>query len=461
MLRALLVCMAAHLLVAAVLSADNEKRINYVDDIKPILRQHCLKCHGNDRQEADINLQTYAALMRGGSGGKIVEAGRASQSVLFQAITHPDDDGRMPPNSPPLPGMKVELIRRWIDSGLRHTADSKAIGKARNLKFMPSGRAGAKPAGPPAMPGKLPMVTVKGTRRSFPVLAMDASLWAPLLAVSAWEHVRLFDTEKKQEIGRLAFPEGEPHVIRFSRDGAVLLVAGGRPVDSGRVVLFDVRSGKRLAEIGDELDTVLAADLSPDQRQVAFGGSGRVVKVYSTTDGALKYKLTKHTEWITAVAFSPDGMRLATSDRAGGLHLWDTRTGGITLTLAEHKAAVRALDWRADSRLLASVGEDGRIVWWNAADGFPVINKSNAHPPVRPPGTFRKLPNGVLAARFDRKGNLVTSGRDQRVRVWAPNGGQRKVIEIKTGMPISTSISHRSGIISGDSSGGVSFYASP
>jgi hypothetical protein len=40
------------------------------------------------------------------------------------------------------------------------------------------------------------------------------------------------------------------------------MVAGGRPVESGRVVLFDVRSGQRLAEIGDEVDAVLAADLS-------------------------------------------------------------------------------------------------------------------------------------------------------------------------------------------------------
>jgi len=63
------------------------------------------------------------------------------------------------------------------------------------------------------------------------------------------------------------------------------MVAGGRPVESGRVVLFDVRSGNRLAEIGDEVDAVLAADLSPDQRSVALGGSGRVVKVYSTADG--------------------------------------------------------------------------------------------------------------------------------------------------------------------------------
>ena len=37
---------------------------NYNDHIKPIVRQHCLKCHGDDKQKADINLQIYASLLR-------------------------------------------------------------------------------------------------------------------------------------------------------------------------------------------------------------------------------------------------------------------------------------------------------------------------------------------------------------------------------------------------------------
>ena len=185
------------------------------------------------------------------------------------------------------------------------------------------------------------------------------------------------------------------------------------------------------------------------------------MKVYSTTDGALKYKLTKHTEWITSAAFSPDGAKLATADRVGGIHLWDANSGGIVLSLAEHKGAVRSLDWRADNRLLASAAEDGKIIWWDIADGFPAINKPNAHPPARRPGTFGTIPNGVLAARFDRGGNLVTSGRDRTVRLWSPNGGQMRSLAMKIGIPISATVSYRGKIISGDTSGNVRFHKSP
>lgn len=454
--RRFLISIAAGLCCLPVSAA--EPTVSYDDQIKPILRQYCLKCHGDDQQEADINLQAYGSLLRGGGGGKIVEAGRSTQSLLFLAITNPDPEARMPPNSPPLPKDKIELIRRWIDTGLRETATGTSLVKSRDLAFMPSKSARLKPDGPPAMPSELPSVEVPQVVRPLPVLAIAASPWAPLLAVAAQEHVRLLHTETQKEIGRLAFPEGEPHVIRFSRDGRVLMVAGGRPVESGRVVLFDIRSGKRLAEIGDELDAVLAADLSPDQQLVALGGAGRIVKVFSTTEGTLRYQLTKHTDWITSLAFSPDGTRLATADRAGGIHLWDARSGGILLNLSEHDAAVRALDWRADSQWLASAGEDGHVIWWDVTDGFPAVNKANAHPPQRPRDTYGVIPNGVLAARFDPQGNLVTAGRDRMVRHWDPRGNELRSFAVPHAIPLSTAVGISGVVISGDSAGAIHFF---
>lgn len=438
--------------------APDSGPVTFNDHVKPILRQHCLMCHGDDEQEAGINLQAYSALMRGGSSGRIVVAGRASQSVLYRAITNPNADARMPPDSPPLSDEKIAVIRRWIDGGLRKSTTSKSMARSRNLTFKPVGSNG-KPDGPAAMPNKLPDIAVSPVKRPLPVLAMDASRWAPVLAVAGQEHVRLINTETEKEIGRLAFPEGIPHVIRFSRDGSVLMVAGGRPVESGVVVLFDVRTGKRLAEVGDEIDAILAADLSPDQTQVVFGGSGRVVKVFSTTDGKQQFKLTKHTDWINCVAFSPDGSKLVTGDRAGGIHLWDAKSGGILLNFAEHKSAVRSLDWRADGKLLASAGEDGKVVWWDVADGFPAINKPNAHPPQRKPGSYGKVPNGVLSCRFSHDGFLATTGRDGAVRVWNVSGNLTKSFSVTAGIPICTGFTHDGqAVISGDSAGRVRFW---
>jgi WD40 repeat protein len=233
-------------------------------------------------------------------------------------------------------------------------------------------------------------------------------------------------------------------------------------VQSGKVVLFDVRTGKRLAEIGDEIDAVLAADLSPDGSLVALGGSGKVVKVYATADGQLKYKLTKHTDWITAVAFSPDGAKLATADRTGGLHLWEAPTGGITLTLSEHKAAIRAIQWRSDGKLLASAGEDGLLVWWDPKDGWPAVTKANAHPPVRPAGTYGELKNGILSVGFGPQGHLATAGRDRMVRYWDPAGNPVQSFAVEGSFPLTARITaDGKTIVAGDFAGDVHFWPVP
>lgn len=451
------------------MTAGAVEKPNFDEHIKPLFRTHCLKCHGDDKQKADLNLQHYDSAMAGGSGGEAVVPGRSGQSLLFLSITDPDEDNRMPPNKPPLPKEEIDLIQKWIDGGVLQTSDSKSMVEVRDTSFTPAADAGGKPA-EPVMPGELPEVPPAKTIRPLPVLALDTSPWAPLIAAAGQERVRLLDSKTGDELGALAFPEGIPHVIRFSRDGKVLMVAGGTPVRSGSVVLFDVETGKRLTTIGDEVDAVLAADLSPDQSLVALGGSGEIVKVYSTTDGSLQYKIEKHTDWITAVAFSPDSQTLATADRAGGIHLWDAASGGIKLSLSEHKASVKALDWRSDGKFLASAGEDGRIVWWDAKDGWPAINKTGAHQPKRPEGTYGDIPNGVLAARYDRHGRLVTAGRDGVVRVWDSAGKvvAKFVAETAEGdtsslanLPLAAALSetdHR--VVVGDSRGKVHLWQS-
>jgi len=417
--------------VSDVTSADDVKHdvksVTYDDHIAAIFKRHCLQCHGESKQEAGLSLATFAAATKGSSGGAVMVAGRSSSSRLFQAITAEDPAERMPPENDPLPKEQIAMIKTWIDTGLKQNAGSAAT-PARTLTFVPSSV--GKTDGPPPMPDKLPSIERKVTKRPFPVLALASSLRVPLIAVGTYERVDFLDPATRELIGSLPFPEGEPQVLSFSRSGAVLLAAGGRPVQNGSAVLFDVKSGKRLAEIGNETDSVLAADLSPDERFVAIGGSGRVVKIFSTANGSLLHTLVKHTDWVTAMAYSPDGKLLASADRVGNIHLWDATSGGVVLPLSEHKGAVRALAWRSDSQILASCGEDGLVVWWEISKGWPAMTKADAHPPIRPAGLFGRIPNGVLDAAFGPKGELVTCGRDQTVRIWGTDGNALKTIRV-------------------------------
>jgi len=446
-------------LAAQVCAAADSKAITYVDHVKPILQQYCLKCHGNDEQKADLNLQNYATLMAGGSAGVVVKAGRPEASILYEAITNKDEAARMPPESPPLPSEKVAIIRSWIQTGLRESASSKALSTQRTLTFTPNPDATMKPAGPAAMPTSLAALNAPATRRPLGILSLSTSPWAPLAAASGYEHIRLFNTETEEEIGQLPYPDGIPHVLKFSSNGAVLLAAGGKPGHSGSLLLYDVKTGTVKGKFGDELDTVIAAGISPDQKIVVLGGPGRIVKAYSTQSGKEVYRITRHTDWITAIAISPDGKQIATGDRAGNLYLSSANSGGILLSLVNHKGAVRSLAWRSDSRLLASAGDDGRLVWWNAETGFVAMQNTSAHPPARPQGFTGKVPNGVLSVAFRRDGVLVSTGRDKHIRGWKTNRDQPYSMPLAAGIPIQVAVGYEGKkYVVGDSLGTVHFW---
>lgn len=394
-----------------------DKPTTWDDHVAPVLRRTCAACHGDGKQEAGLNLASYASAIKGSGGGEIVVAGRASSSRLIQVLTSTEDGERMPPDGDPLPPETIALISKWIDTGLRENAGSSAAAM-RTLGFKPAGPAAD--AGPGAVPKDLPPVTRIATSRPYPVLALASSSRAPVLAASGFQVIDLFDPASREPLGAIPFPEGEPLVLSFSHSGRLLLAAGGKPVQNGAAVLFDVATGKPLASVGEEPDAIIAADISPSEKLVAIGCTSRLVKLYSTEDGSLKATIDKHTDWVTAVAFSPDGKYLATADRIGNIHLWDGQTGGVILPLAEHKKSVRALSWRSDSAVLASCGEDGTVVWWDVKDGWPLSNKPNAHK------------DGVLDCRFGPQGELATCGRDGTIRIWSANGQELKTIPLTT-----------------------------
>ena len=194
----------------------------------------------------------------------------------------------MPPNKPRLPDKELELFKKWIAGGLLENSGSKAIaGSKPAVDLALKGDAIGKPEGPPPMPPDLPLDPVVHTERGSALTGLAASPWAPLVAIGGQKQVLLYNTDTLELIGIIPFNEGMPAHVQFSRNGKLLLLAGGRGGKSGRVVVWDITKAERLMTVGAEYDTVLAADISPDQTKIALGGPDRLVKVYSSASGEL------------------------------------------------------------------------------------------------------------------------------------------------------------------------------
>ena len=395
-------------------AAAKAARITYDDHVSEIFRSLCFKCHIQDRKKGGLALNTYGLTMEGGSSGKVVKPGEPDSSRLFALIAHLEEP-HMPPKGGKLADGILETVRKWIAGGAPENKSSKIKLPTKPKLELSVSEPTAKPEGPPPMPRGLSLEPVLRTQQTSAVTAMATSPWAPLLAVAGQKQVLLYNTDTSQLAGVLPFPEGSAHILKFSRNAGLLLAGGGRGAHSGKVVVWSVRTGERIVEIGDEYDSVLAADISSDHSMVALGGSSKMLRIYSTSDGELLHDIKKHTNWIFSLEFSPDGVLLASGDRNGGLHVWESFTGREYLALGGHGGPVTSVSWRGDSNILASSSEDSTIRLWEMENGRQ-IRSWNAHG------------GGTLAMQFHRNGQLVSCGRDRvagkerapPTRTWTP-----------------------------------------
>ncbi|HEV2292362.1 MAG TPA: c-type cytochrome domain-containing protein [Tepidisphaeraceae bacterium] len=391
-------------------TAFAQEKITYQDHVLPIFRNSCFSCHNADKKKADLDLSSFAAALAGGGSGKALEPGSPEGSLLYRLVTHAEEP-QMPPKGGKLPDKDLNTIKMWIAGGLLENSGSVAmVSNKPKLDLSVSVNDSGKPDGPPPMPGDLLLEPVMHTPRAGAITALAASPWAPLVAIGGQKQVLLYNPKTQDLLGVLPFPDGQPNVLRFARSGKLLLAGGGEGAKSGKVALYDITTGQRVTELGEEFDAVLAADITSDQSLVALGGPSRVVKIFNVATGAAVKQIKKHTDWITAVAYSPDTVLLATGDRAGNLHVWETRSGNAFYTLAGHKQPITDLCYRGDSNVLASASEDGAIRLWDMYTGTTIKEIKPAHP------------GGVLSLHFTHDGRLVSSGRDRRVRVWKPDG---------------------------------------
>ena len=419
-------------------------RVTYDDQLTPFLRNHCLNCHNSDKKKADLDLSNYNGIRAGGGTGPAVAAGDASGSLMWKLINH-QQEPHMPPKGPKLPDAELAVVRQWIEGGLLENSGSKAVQSRKpRLELSSGGIAAGRPVGPPPMPnGHLLLEPVLQAPRAGAITALAASPWAPVVAVAGQRQVLLHHLDTLDILGILPFPEGFPYVVKFSQNGRLLMVGGGVGAKLGKVALYDVTTGKRLTEVGDELDSVLAADVSADQTLIALGGSSKAVRIYSTSTGELLHTLKKHTDWVTAMAFSPDGVLLVTGDRNGGVHVWESATAQPYSELRAHQQAVTDIAWRDDSNLIATSSEDGQIMLWEPENSSRVRNWA-AHP------------GGVQSVRFGHDGRLVSAGRDRLVKLWDANGGQQKAFEALADLAMTAVISDgMTRVVAGDFSGEV------
>jgi cytochrome c553 len=93
--------------------------------IRPILIKHCYECHGEDEQESDLRLDSYAEMLRGGATAPAIVPGEPNESLLLHTIGYEDDELQMPPDGK-LSDAVIADFRKWIEMDAPHPDANKA-----------------------------------------------------------------------------------------------------------------------------------------------------------------------------------------------------------------------------------------------------------------------------------------------------------------------------------------------
>ena len=103
--------------LATAVSAQDE--IDFVRDIRPILSDRCVQCHGPDDKARKAELRLDQPVTQSNEG--VLIGGKPNDSELIRRIESNDPEVRMPPagSGKSLSPAEIKLVRRWVASGAK------------------------------------------------------------------------------------------------------------------------------------------------------------------------------------------------------------------------------------------------------------------------------------------------------------------------------------------------------
>jgi WD40 repeat protein len=432
-------------------------KISFLRDVLPILKENCLACHDAKLHKGKYDMTTFTSLMKGGSRGEAVVAGKPEESFLW-TLPAGQEEPKMPPKDAGknLTAQQLGLLERWIKEG------AKFDGTSPEANLLTELRRRWQPPVPP-----------KEYSRPVPVRSLVFSPDGKYLLSTGYYEILFWEVATGKLAARLRTRAERANAMLFV-DGETLAVAGGRPGQEGDVRLYRLRwedftgetclmldgskegSAALLHELLQTGDEVLTLALNSEGNELAAAGCDRTIRVWDVNTRKLLHTIENHADAVCGLAFSSDGQRLFSASRDKTAKVWDFAKKATVATFAGHQNMVYDVLDEQGGRTGLSVGEDGQLRIWRT-EGNPQQMQLRAVPAhvrgaakiVRHPGQTRvatagadgvvrlwNLPNGnpqqklvghtdwVYALTFSPDGNLLASGAwNGEIRLWNVNKG--------------------------------------
>jgi WD40 repeat protein len=163
--------------------------------------------------------------------------------------------------------------------------------------------------------------------------------------------VVLWDIPSGKKVATLVLEMDRPEALAFSLDGKLLASVG---TGTSALTVWDVTARKPLVTIKERVYPAYALAFSPDGKKLGAAGS-RQVRVWDVTSGkrlsSFRRRIPSYN--LFATAFSRDLGTLA-SGNYQEIDLWDVNTGKLRAILSEHRGEVGSLHFSQDDKTLVA-----------------------------------------------------------------------------------------------------------
>lgn len=106
------------ILILLIFAGCQEKKIDFSADVKPILNNKCISCHGGVKKNGGFSLLfRHEALDTTESGRPAIIPGDPENSEMIVRLLHTDPEERMPYKEEPLSEIEIRILTKWIEQG--------------------------------------------------------------------------------------------------------------------------------------------------------------------------------------------------------------------------------------------------------------------------------------------------------------------------------------------------------
>ncbi len=433
--------------------------VEYNKDIAPIFENKCLVCHSGNIVEAKFDMSTYAGVMKGGKRGLAVLPGKSAESNMFLFCSL-QKKPIMPPKSEanPLTPEELTLLKLWIDQGAKAPTSERVKAKiivnlppalvkpVRAVAVAPDGKTIVGSRGnqinlfeaktedadkKKGTPAKTEWVFTKALldpqlktpdgkeAKAAHISLVESMAFSPdgkTLATGSFQELTLWDLAKGEPKRRITGFADRVVAIAFSADGKYLATGGGAPTEDGEIKIFEVETGKPIADIKNgHSDTVFGVAFSPDGKLLATCAADKFVKVFELPSGKFVKSFEGHTHHVMGVGWTPDGKKIASCGADNIVKVWDYEKGEKIRDLNGHTKQVTQLVFVGKTPQFLTVSGDTNMRMWNADNGGNVRQ-------------FGGAKDFLYAVSASADGSIVVSGGEDGV-VHIYNGTNGQVIK--------------------------------